>query len=186
MSTFPTHPAWEFVTRLYRATDVAPACLHLQEHYAVDVTAMLFSLWRGTADARPLSPHMVPLMQAATEWHEAAVLPVRVARRWLKGNLQRLGETTGTSLYKTVLAAEIDCEHGELLMLAQLAESLCGPITESGPPATIADNLSAFFRASGISIGERDRSAIMAILMEAGATEEIGRVLPALATPSPQ
>ena len=178
VSAFPSHPSWEFVTRLYRAPGVAPACLDLQERHGVDVTAMLFCLWRGAVDARPLGPHMAPLTRAAREWHEAGVLPIRAARRWLKDEARRLGEATGASLYKTVLAAEIDCEHGELLMLAQLADELCGPIAESGSPAAIADNLSAFLRAGGVTPGKRDRDAVTAILVEAGAAEEIGRVLP--------
>lgn len=178
MSAFPAHPAWEFVTRLYRAPGVAAACLELQERHGIDVTAMLFCLWRGAIDARPLGPHVTPLMQAAGTWHRSAVLPVRAARRWLKEEAKRLGEAAGASLYKTVLAAELDCEHGELLMLAQLADSLCGAAAAPGSPAAIAGNLSAFFRASGVGPGEPDRAPVAAILDQAGAAKEIGRVLP--------
>lgn len=178
MTAFPAHPAWDFVTRLYRAPGVGPACLDLQERHGVDVTAMLFCLWRGAVDARPLGSHMAPLMQAAGEWHQAGVLPVRAARRWLKEEGKRLGETAGTSLYKTVLAAEIDCEHGELLMLAQLADELCGPAPASGTPAAIADNFSAFLLASGVELDAQDRGSVTAILTEAGAAGQANRVLP--------
>lgn len=178
MSAFPTHPAWDHVVRLYREPGVAAACLALQERHAVDVTMMLFCLWRGAVDGRPLEPHMPQIVQAARKWQAAAVLPVRAARRWLKEEAGRLGEPAGTSLYKTVLAAEIDCEHGELLMLAGLAEALCGPPDATGSPATIAGNLAAFLQASGITPDESDRGSVAAILAGAGAAEETGRVLP--------
>lgn len=178
MSAFPAHPAWEFVTRLYRAPGVGPTCLNLQERHGVDVTAMLFCLWRGAVDARPIGPHMAPLMQAAGEWQHATVLPVRAARRWLKEEGKRLGEIVGISLYKTVLAAEIDCEHGELLMLAQLAETLCGPPPAPGTPLAIADNLSAFLLESGVELDAQDRGSVTAILTAAGAAGQASRVLP--------
>ena len=156
MSPFPAHPAWDFVTRLYGEPGVAAACLDLQERHGLDVTLMLFCLWHG----EPLAPKMAALMAAAREWREATVLPIRTARRWLKRQDEQ------AALYKIVLAAEIDCEHGELLMLAQLAESLSGPAAAS--PAVTSENLSAFFRESGITPGEPDRAAIATILAAAG------------------
>jgi uncharacterized protein (TIGR02444 family) len=186
MSAFPAHPAWEFVTGFYSTPGVAPACLALQERHAIDVTAVLFSLWCSAVDARPLGPNMAPLTQAARERQQATVLPIRATRRWLKDKGESLSETAGAAFYKTVLAAEIDCEHGELLMLAQLADSLCGSPSGTGTPAVVAPNVGAFLLASGVAPGEQDCGAIAAILTEAGASEDIGRVLPALSTPSCQ
>lgn len=177
MSPFPAHPAWDFVTRLYGAPGVAAACLALQERHGLDVTAMLFCIWRGSVERRPLGADAAPLMAAARDWHHAVVLPIRTARRWLKEEAQQPGETTGMWLYKTVLAAEIDCEHGELLMLARLAESFCGAPAGAGSAATIAGNLASFFARAGIGLEEQDRTAVATILEATGAAQEIGRLL---------
>lgn len=177
MSAFPAHPAWDFVVRLYGQPEVAQACLELQERHGIDVTMMLFCLWRGSIDGQPLGARIAPLAQAARTWHMSAVVPMRAARRWLKEEAKRLDDRTETSLFKTVLSAEIDCEHGELLMVARLAESLCNT-PDAGSPQAMAENLATFFKETGISLAEGDRAAIAAILSGAGAAEEIRRVLP--------
>jgi uncharacterized protein (TIGR02444 family) len=159
MTDFPAHPAWDFAVRLYGAPGVAPACLELQERHGIDVTLMLFCLWLGT----PVAARLPVLMQASKEWRASAVAPIRAARRWLKSGVET------AALYQAVLKAEIDCEHGELLALARLAEA--GPALEAGP-ASAAENLAAFLDASGVRPGEADQSAIAAIL----AATEIGRI----------
>ncbi len=113
MTDFPAHPAWDFVVRLYAAPGVAPACLELQERHGVDVTLMLFCLWLGAERGEDVRPLLPALSATAQAWRESAVQPIRAARRWLKGQ--------GGALYQTVLKAEIDCEHGALLALAEWA-----------------------------------------------------------------
>jgi uncharacterized protein (TIGR02444 family) len=162
MTVFPSHPAWGFVTRLYAAPGVGPACLDLQERHGVNVTFMLFCLWRGAADGRALSSHMRALAATARDWHEAVVLPVRTARRKLKDR------DSAAALYRTVLAAEIDCEHAELLALAGRADALCGPADGKGSASIMANNLDAFFAAVGVVPAEHDRPAVDTVLEAAG------------------
>lgn len=169
MTAFRAHPAWDFVARLYAAPDVAPACLDLQERHGIDVTFMLFCLWRGSVDAKPLGQHMPVLAAAAQEWHETVVLPVRAARRKLKTGTGSSQLPEAKALYKTVLAAEIDCEHGELLMLADRADALCGPLSNDGSAAAMAANLADFFRASGVTPAKRD-DELVAVILEATRT----------------
>lgn len=170
MSAFPEHPAWDFITRLYARPDVAPACLTLQERHGMDVTLMLFCLWRGAVGGNLPDPAMAALAAAAEEWRVATVLPIRAARRWLK----QKGGAAG--LYKTVLSAELDCEHGELLMLAALADSLCGEPEGPQPTEAMAGNLTALFRIWTLDPDERDRCAMATILDAAKA--ETTRDLP--------
>jgi uncharacterized protein (TIGR02444 family) len=169
MTTFSAHPAWDFVTRLHAAQGVAPACLGLQERHGIDVTFMLFCLWRGSVSAKPLGAHMPALAATAREWHEAVVLPLRTARRRLKAEAIASPRPEARALYKTVMAAEIDCEHAELLMLAERAETLCGSPEDVGSPEATAENLSAFLAAVGVTPTEQDRPALSAILAAAGA-----------------
>jgi uncharacterized protein (TIGR02444 family) len=169
MSVFPQHPAWDFVTRLYGRPDVAPACLALQDRHDVDVTLMLFCLWRGVAcGGMPLSA-MTALAAAAGAWRAATVSPLRAARRWLKQKEDAAG------LYKIVLSAEIDCEHGELLMLAALADSLCRELDRPPPADAMAANLDILFHVWKLEPDERDRAAVTTILDAAAAETAHGR-----------
>ncbi|MBS3650217.1 TIGR02444 family protein [Pseudaminobacter sp. 19-2017] len=178
MTAFPAHPAWDFVTRLYGAPGIAPACLELQERHGIDVTFMLFCLWRGSVCGRPLGDHMPAIATAAREWHQAVVLPVRAARRRLKPDVDAPKRPEAAALYKTVLSAEIDCEHAELLMLADRTDALCGSADGAGSAAAMAENLAGFFRASGVELTSRDRPALTAILEAAGAASELARLFP--------
>lgn len=169
MSSFPEHTAWDFITRLYAQPGVASACLALQDRHGVDVTLMLFCLWRGSINDAISNAHMAALTVAAREWREATVLPIRAARRWLK---QRPNQD---SLYRSVLSAEIDSEHGELLMLAQLADTAgCHPQKQPLTDVMTA-NLAALFREFSIRPDERDCSALTAIIGGAEAIADIGR-----------
>ena len=178
MTAFPADPAWDFALRLYRMPGVAPACLELQERHGIDVTLMLFCLWHGTVCEEPLGERLPAVAASAREFHRASVLPIRAARRWLKRNPGGLKQPVAAALYGTVLAAEIDCEHAELLMLSRQA-----PAPEArrgaGPfPAAIAANLAAFFEVSDVSLAAEDRPAVAVILEAAGAASETSRVLP--------
>lgn len=169
MTAFPAHPAWDFVTRLYAAQGVAPACLDLQERHGIDVTFMLFCLWRGSVSAKPLGRHMSVLTAAAREWHETVVLPLRAARRRLKTEAGAVPRPEAKALYKSVLTAEIDCEHAELLILAERADALCGPPEGAGSSASVAENLKAFFAAGEVEPARQDRPSLAAILAAVGA-----------------
>jgi uncharacterized protein (TIGR02444 family) len=162
MTVFASHPSWNFVTRLYAAAGVAPACLDLQERHGIDVIFMLFCLWRGSVDGRTLGPHMAALAATARDWHDAVVLPVRAARRSLKGR------NPAASLYRTVLAPEIDCEHAELLALAERANALCGPADGAGSVSAMANNLDAFLAEAGVESTEHDRAAVARVLEATG------------------
>jgi uncharacterized protein (TIGR02444 family) len=178
MTAFPADPAWDFALGLYRLPGVAPACLDLQERHGIDVTLMLFCLWRGSIGEEPLGERFPVIAASAREFHRASVLPIRAARLWLKGGADGLEQPVSAALYRAVLAAEIDCEHAELLMLSRQAPA---PEGRRGPgpfPAAIAANLAAFFEVSGVSLAAGDRSAVAAILEAAGAASEASRVLP--------
>jgi uncharacterized protein (TIGR02444 family) len=170
VTEFPAHPAWDFAIRLYGAPGCAPACLELQERHGIDVTLMLFCLWLGATRGEPIDARLPALSRAAEEWRRSAVLPIRAARKWLKGEAKTA--EAAAALYQVVLSAEIDCEHGELLTLARLAET-DGAGSGRGPsPDAAAEGLAAFFAASGVRPSATDRAAIGALL--AAAETEIG------------
>jgi hypothetical protein len=124
---------------------------------------MLFCIWHGTAYGAPLGPHLAALCVTARAWREAAVLPLRGARRRLKA-------AGSADPYRSVLAAEIDCEHAELLALGVPGGG--GPFhRRPASAATVADNLAGFLAASGVSPTSADRAALRSILAAAGAAE---------------
>jgi uncharacterized protein (TIGR02444 family) len=174
VTEFPAHPAWDFAVRVYGEPGVAPACLQLQNRHGVDVTMMLFCLWLGAGRGEPLGERLPMLMEAARAWRDAVVSPIRSARRWLKsaGN-----GVEATALYQTVLRAEIDCERGELLMLARIAEADSDQGALRASPTAAAENLAVFLGASDVRLDAADRSAIAAILGAVGASREIDRII---------
>lgn len=177
MTRFPDAPAWDFITRLYAAPGVAPACLELQDRHAIDVTLMLFCLWQGTVRAEPLGGRIADLIGQARDWHGATILPIRSARRRLKAGHGALAEA-GEALYRTVLAAEIDCEHAEVLILSAAADAF-GPQDGGGPfPAAMVANLRGFLSGCGIATGAADIAALATILAAAGAGAEAARFVP--------
>jgi uncharacterized protein (TIGR02444 family) len=183
MTAFPDHAVWDFAVRTYGAPGVAPACLELQERHGINVALMLFCLWRGTLGDMRLREYLPAVAASAQAWHEATALPIRAARRWLKSNADQLGQPAGTALYRTVLSAEIDCEHGELLLLARQAEAFGEP-SGAAPPAAIGESLSAFFAVSGVDLVTPDHVALSTILAAVGAAGEISRLLPPRPSPA--
>ena len=163
MTAFSAHPAWDFVSRLYAAQGVAPACLDLQERHGIDVTFMLFCLWRGSVSAKPLGAHMPALAATAREWHEAVVLPLRAARRRLKAEAIASPRPEARALYKTVMAAEIDCESWGQLFLKFIVShpAVTAAIPATSKPKNMADNLGAAF---GRMPDTRERARIAAAL----------------------
>ncbi len=167
MSPLPAHPAWDFVTRLYAAPGVAPACLRLQRVHDIDVTLMLFCLWRGTVCDAPLTPHLPNLMATAATWRTSVVLPIRQARQWLKA--EATADSALDGVYRRVLSAEIECEQAELLALVEQADTLCNATMDGPFPEVMAANVAALFDAAGIAPSGEDRAALAVILNAAGA-----------------
>ena len=113
---------------------------------------------------KPLGEHMPALAAAARDWHGSIVLPVRAARRKLKADAGNSLHPEIKAVYKTVRAAELDCERAELLMLAARADALLGPTHGAGSPSVVTENLSAFLAVSGVAPTGRDRLSMDAIL----------------------
>lgn len=144
---FPAHPFWDYSLQLYSQTGVADACLLLQDEFALDVNIVLFCVWSGAAGPGPLDEAAIRNAIARTaSWQAEVVSRLRTIRRKLKTD--DLGAGAGsTALFRPrVQALEIDAEHVEQLMLADLAPATRG---SNGPQIAIA-NLKTYLRAAGI------------------------------------
>ncbi|MCE7027530.1 TIGR02444 family protein [Jiella avicenniae] len=76
-------PLWDWTLERYRRDGVAPLCLALQERHGADVNLLFLALWLA-ATGRALSPDDDPGVAVAA-WHREIVLPLRSARRAMKG-----------------------------------------------------------------------------------------------------
>lgn len=171
MSAFAPDRAWDFILALYDAPGVAPACLGLQERHELDVTALLFCAWIATMREEPLGDRIQELLAEAREWHGSVILPVRRARRRAKAGASVLQATETEALYRGLLAAEVECEHAEFLLLVRRAEAQLGPFggNEATFEATAARNLSDFLNASGAAPTSDDRAALEIVCFAAAA-----------------
>ena len=119
---FPEHPFWDFSLKLYREKAVAPACLALQNDYAADVNILLYCCWLGVAGAGRLSEaDMRRVVAAVDAWQSDMIRPLRRLRQRLKQGFEPVPEDTCQRLRQAIQLLEIDAEHVEQLLLAELA-----------------------------------------------------------------
>ena len=168
---FPESPFWDFSLATYGRPGVASACLGLQERRGTDVNVLLFCCWVGASGRGKLGEEgMAAARAAAHPWQAHVVVPLRGARKALKGR----GEPAEV-LRKRVAAVEIDTEHVEQLAL----EATVTQPADAGRPETarMADataNLAGYFAALGIAPDESDRADAATIL--AGAFPEADKI----------
>ena len=172
MSDFPDHPFWTFSTRHYSCGGVAAACLSLQERRGIDVNILLFCIWAAIERNRRFSGQdMSRLAGAVEDWHGQVVRPLRAARQRMKQGAEGLAESLVAKVRKRVIAAEIECEHIEQLMLAAAAEQgRKGARGSKGAPAGSAPgdlalaNIAGYFRVLGFEGDDSDGADVAAIL----------------------
>lgn len=78
-------PHWQFALKFYRQPGAAAACLTLQAEADLDIIHLILLLYAEVALGRPSSRDEIALArERMTAWREAAVLPLRGIRRFLK------------------------------------------------------------------------------------------------------
>lgn len=153
---------WRFATTVYGREGVSARCLALQDAAGLDAPLALFCLYAGLARGR-LSPEAAAAARRLSQaWGEAAVRPLRAARRAMKPRvaaLEELGLEAG-EFRERIKALELEAERRLLAALAPLAARADG-----APGAAAARaNLEACDDAAA-AVGETDWT----LLLEAGA-----------------
>ncbi len=114
------NPFWRFSLAAYAAPGVADECLALQDTHGIDVNVLLFCAWVGTARRTVLTADDLATIEAGVQpWREAAVHPLRAARRGIKA-LSAADDEIAT-LRKDVAALELRAEQVEQAMLYRMA-----------------------------------------------------------------
>ena len=165
---WPTNPFWDYSLALYRQPGVERACLDLQRRHRLDVNLVLFCCWLGTRGIEVEQDRLACISAICERWQTAVVRPLRQVRDRLKAAQatarvdhlpDRWPELTA-ALRQRVLAAELDGEHLEQLLLAGLADELVGD--RPGGIAVGTRNLCRYWRFTG-----EDRPALEIVLQAA-------------------
>jgi uncharacterized protein (TIGR02444 family) len=124
-------PFWRFSLHFYRHAGVSDACIALQDDCGVDVNLLLFLFWLA-ADGQSLSADEVKrLDDKVRDWRNLTIIPIRDARRKLKG-APTLVEPGKQEAFRTkVKAIELDAE--------RLQQEALYAFTQSGPLGGVAE-----------------------------------------------
>ncbi|MGV3490064.1 MAG: TIGR02444 family protein [Devosia sp.] len=121
---------WPFCLHIYRQPEVADACLWLQDERGVDVPVLLFGAWLSSCHLTLSDEAIGDVLATIRHWHDAVVVPLRTARRWLKQGQDWQGTE---SLRTEIKRLELDAERNQierLETLAHLAQPATAPATE--------------------------------------------------------
>lgn len=154
---------WRFAVAVYGRDGVAARCLALQDEIGLDVPLALFCLYGGLSCGRLAPDAAKAAALLAQDWGEAAIRPLRAARRTMKPRLEALdGVGIGATAFRErIKALELDAERALLDALAPLLAKTEGP----PEPDAARDNLAACAPEAAAGIGETDWT----LLLEAGA-----------------
>jgi len=156
-----SNPFWDFSVRFYRQPGVAPACLRLQDSLGIDVNLLLFGAWSAAAGEAELDrATCAELLRGTAAWHEV-VRAMRSARRRVKEGHRHLSQDEAGSAYRRVLAAELEIERYEQLIIMRAA----GRRPPAAPHASSAAqrarrNMELYLDVARAAPGDDDRAAL--------------------------
>lgn len=102
----PDLSPWAWIVAAYARPGVAEACLALQDDHRQNVSLVLWAAWAGDDDASRLARACV----LARAWDAAVLLPIRSARRNLKGAFEGVDNASREALYGQAKALELQAE----------------------------------------------------------------------------
>jgi len=143
-----TTPFWRFSLHFYRQSGVADACIALQDGCGVDVNLLLFLFWLAT-DRQLLSVDEVKTLDdKVRDWRNLSIIPLRDARRKLKGAPTLVAPMQQEAFRTKVKAVELEAER--LQQEALYAVTQAGPLgMPAEPPAAARGNVAAYERMMG-------------------------------------
>ncbi len=153
------NPFWDFSLAVWGREAVEPACLDLQERHGLDVNLLLFCGWAGRRGRALDDADVARLIEAARPWREAAVLPLRKLRKWLKGQSVAPGAAAGR-LRERIKGDELQ---SEAIQQDLFVEAIPVPDGTGGPAVTVA-NIAAYFAALDIAPDANDTAHLANVL----------------------
>ena len=146
-------PFWRFSLNFYRQAGVSDACIALQDGCGIDVNLLLFLFWLAS-EGRELSPDDVKTLDdRVRSWRELTIIPIRDARRKLKGAATLVDLSKQEAFRNKVKAVELEAEQLQQEALYNFTKS--GPLGGQGSPRVAARaNIAAYERAVGASFAK--------------------------------
>jgi uncharacterized protein (TIGR02444 family) len=151
-----------FSVSLYGRSQVADACLWLQDHCGMDVNFVLFAVFCGCRGTRMSAEDWSRLDRHVTPWRQQAVLPLRAVRRWLK-DYRSDAAIDVAGLHGRVLACETACELAQQRMMDATFPTSDGRADERA----IAHNLKTYCSAQSVGLSETVVDRLCTIVREA-------------------
>ncbi len=143
-------PFWRFSLHFYRQPGVSDACIALQDRCGVDVNLLLFLFWLADSGRLLTSDEIKNLDDSVRDWRNLTIIPIRDARRKLKGVRTLVDPGMQEAFRNRVKAVELEAE--------RLQQEGLYAFTQSGPPGrpaapgdAVRANVSAYARLIGVS-----------------------------------
>src|SRR5271156_6486212 len=136
-------PFWRFSLKFYHQAGVSEACIALQDEFGVDVNLLLFLLWLASDDRQLSADEVQMLDDNVRDGRNLTIVPIRDARRKLKGAETLVAPDKQEAFRTKVKAIELDAERLQQEALYDFTRS--GPLgTQASPPAAARANVVAY------------------------------------------
>ncbi|MFZ3360430.1 MAG: TIGR02444 family protein [Xanthobacteraceae bacterium] len=146
-----TTPFWRFSLNFYRQAGVSDACIALQDGRGVDVNLLLFLFWLASEGRQLSADDVKKLDDQVRDWRNLTIVPIRDARRKLKGAATLVEPGKQEVFRNKVKAVELEAERLQQEALYDFTKS--GPLgTPASPAAAARANMAAYERALGASL----------------------------------
>jgi uncharacterized protein (TIGR02444 family) len=143
-------PFWRFSLNFYRQSGVSDACIVLQDAHGADVNLLLFLFWLASDDRQLSASEVKMLDDNVRGWRSLTIVPIRDARRKLKGAETLVSPDKQEAFRNKVKAVELDAERLQQEALYEFSRS--GPLGRPAPPVAAARaNVSAYGDVLGVS-----------------------------------
>jgi uncharacterized protein (TIGR02444 family) len=156
-------PFWRFSLTFYRQAGVSDACIALQDDCGIDVNLLLFLFWLASDD-RQLSTEDVELLDDnVRDWRNLTIVPIRDARRKLKGAATLVAPAKQEAFRTKVKAIELDAERLQQEALYEFTQS--GPLGVEAPRSVAGRaNVMAYEQVLGLSFPKQAIDVLIAAL----------------------
>jgi uncharacterized protein (TIGR02444 family) len=153
------NPFWDFSLAVWGREAVESACLALQARHGIDVNILLFCGWTGRRGRALDAAELGRSIEAVRPWRDAAVLPLRELRVWLKSQ-QVAPSAAAEALRERIKASELEAE---AIQQALLIATIAVP-EGSGEAVVTAGNLTRYFEVLGIAPAADDTADLADVL----------------------
>ena len=164
MTDAPTQtetPFWRFSLHFYRQAGVSDACIALQDERGVDVNLLLFLFWLAAGRQRLSAEEVKKLDDSVRDWRNLTIIPIRDARRNLKGAVTLVPPGKQEAFRTKVKAIELDAERLQQEALYDFTKS--GPLgTQASPPAAARANVAAYEAVMSMSFAKKAVDVLIA------------------------